>query len=276
MISDTDAQAIEEDEERALSEAAPLPQSYSDINDAFVSDTQEDTQSSAVPLWLITFTDVMALMLTFFVLLYAMSEPQVEKWQQLSISLGASPNQFDGKAFEAASQDVVSIDKISTRRALDLGYLESVIEKLLIQEKIQNVTLIRNQERLIISLPSELLFESGRADMQSQGKALLFPLAGVLARVKNKLVVVGHADPSPIRGANAQYNNNWELSLARSVSVAQELTDLGYLRTIVTRGVSSARYDEISGDVPQSDRYTISRRVDIMVMNNDGYRYDIR
>lgn len=238
-----------------------------------------DGDKSKVPLWLITFTDVMALMLTFFVLLYSMSSPQEEKWEDITNALTYKSNAFDAAAFNAGSQDVISLDKIDKTRALEIGYVKVLIAGLLKQRNIENVLLIENEKRLVVSLPSELLFKSGKADMGAEGKKIIFELGGVLSRVKNRIEVIGHSDPRPITAAAGTFATNWELSLARATSVSRVLRDVGYDRDMTVRGVSSARFDELPEDLPEDERYALSRRVDIVVMDDDGYRrnaFDIR
>tara|TARA_R110001592_G_scaffold27763_13_gene102735 strand:- start:24871 stop:25719 length:849 start_codon:yes stop_codon:yes gene_type:complete len=228
--------------------------------------------ASSVPLWLITFTDVMALMLTFFVLLYAMSTPQEEKWEDISDALTYKSGAFDAAAFNAGSQDVISLDKIDKTRALELDYVQTLIAGLLKQRQIDDVLLVQNGKRLVISLPSELLFESGKADVGVEGKKVIFELGGVLSRVKNRIEVIGHTDPSPVGATGGTYTTNWQLSLARAASVSRVLRDVGYEREMTVRGVSSARYDELPDAVPEKERYALSRRVDVIVMDDDGYR----
>lgn len=231
-----------------------------------------DDDVSAVPLWLITFTDVMALMLTFFVLLYSMSTPQEEKWQDIVDSLSYNEDIYDSAARNAGTQDYISLDKIEKSSALEPGYLKVLIENMLLERKISGILLIENQDRLLISLPAQLLFESGVADMKETGRQLIFELGGVLSRVKNRIEVIGHADPVPIRSQVGQFDSNWELSLARAASVSMALRDVGYQRPMTVRGLSSARFDELPDEISIQDRYLLARRVDIVVMDDSGYR----
>jgi len=231
-----------------------------------------DDDVSAVPLWLITFTDVMALMLTFFVLLYSMSTPQEEKWQDIVDSLSYNEDIYDSAARNAGTQDYISLDKIEKSSALEPGYLKVLIENMLFERKISGILLIENQDRLLISLPAQLLFESGVADMKETGRQLIFELGGVLSRVKNRIEVIGHADPVPIRSQVGQFDSNWELSLARAASVSMALRDVGYQRPMTVRGLSSARFDELPDEISIQDRYLLARRVDIVVMDDSGYR----
>ncbi len=242
------------------------------INTGFSIIRKTSCDESKVPLWLITFTDVMALMLTFFVLLYSMSVLQEDKWEDMSRALTYKQNQFDAAAFNAGSQDVISIDKIDKRKALELGYIKTLISNLLKQKKIDDVLLIENDKRLIISLPSELLFKSGKADIGANGKRVVFEIGGILSRVKNRIEVVGHTDPRPITSDSGVYTTNWQLSLARAAAVSRVLRDVGYDRDMTVRGVSSARFDALPDHMSEDDKYALSRRVDIVVMNDSGYR----
>jgi len=247
----------------------------SSFKEEFIPSISRNTKKGKqkVPLWLITFTDVMALMLTFFVLLYAMSVPEQEKWEEVSISLGSNLKKAEVKPYNSGSQDVISIDKISTSRALDLTYLKVIITNLLKADGIENILIFQNGNRLVVSIPSKLLFKSGSANIGLEGKKILFSLGGALSRVKNRIEVVGHTDPRPITGGSKNiYKTNWELSLARSSSVAAVLQEVGYERHVTVRGVSSARFDELSGDIPEDIRYNLSRRVDIVLMNDAGFR----
>jgi len=218
----------------------------------------------------VTFTDVMALMLTFFVLLYAMSVPEEDKWNEISTALSNQFNKTERKPYVMGSQDVIEIDKIPTSRALDLSYLDSLVTEAVKKERLEGVTVKSNKKRLIVSLPSALLFETGSVDVKIEGKKALFSIGGILDRIKNRVEIIGHTDPSAIRKDASGYKTNWELSLARAISVASTLHDVGYSKGMAVRGLASGRYAELPEDIPESDRYALSRRVDIVIMQDSG------
>lgn len=232
---------------------------------------KRDDQNKETPLWLITFTDIMALMLTFFVLLYSMSVPEVEKWEDLSTSINKGFSKFYSPRNFSGAQDTISIDKIDRTEALDLNYLRDLIEaKMKDNDLLGGVKIITGKDKIIISLPEDLLFEGGNNEVTTQGKRALFSLGGLLARIRNRVEIVGHSDPRPITNPNSKFSSNWELSLARAASVSNVLLQVGYVRDVVTRGMSSARYDELPKTLPEQTRLDLSRRVDIVVMKDDG------
>ncbi|MFP4386149.1 MAG: flagellar motor protein MotB, partial [Alphaproteobacteria bacterium] len=160
-----------------------------------------------------------------------------------------------------------------TSDALNIGYVKVLLARLLARTDLQGVMLIENHKRLVVSLPSDLLFASGQTEISSEGRQALFELGGILARLQNRIEVIGHSDPRPITNpAQATYKTNWQLSLARAAQVARILRDVGYERDITVRGLSSARYDELPQKLSQEERYDLSRRVDIIIMGDSGYR----
>lgn len=222
--------------------------------------------------WLISFADVMALMLTFFVLLFAMSHPKMDEWKEMTNAVQKNFNKFYGQPLERGHQETLNIEKVNFSKALNLTYLRTIIEKLILQESaLRNVQVIELDDRLIISLPQDLLFEVGEAEVKSTANKALFALAGTLNRIKNRLEIAGHADPRPT-GGNSAYGSNWSLSLARGMNVAATLENVGYAKDVTVRGMSSGRYYDLSNDFTEDEKLDLSRRVDLIVMKDDGKR----
>jgi chemotaxis protein MotB len=73
----------------------------------------------------------------------------------------------------------------------------------------------------VITLPQAILFPSGEDHIVPSAFPMLSEIASVLATVPNKVALVGHADSVPIH--NKRFQNNWELSAARSLSLLQIL-----------------------------------------------------
>ncbi len=227
-------------------------------------------------IWLVSFTDVMALMLTFFVMLFAMSEPEKEQWSDIMLSLQSELNSNYGPAFNQGANETINLSKINLDRALDIGYLNLLIKGIVEENEILNEAVISQAEdHLVISLPDSLLFNSGQAEPVDGGLRALYALGGALTRIKNKIEIVGHADPRPIGERNENFSNNWELSLARALNVASVMENVGYDKEITVRGLSDGRYKDIVSNIPEEQKLNLSRRVDIVVMNHDGRKDDI-
>ncbi|MFV3073074.1 OmpA/MotB family protein [Niveispirillum fermenti] len=202
--------------------------------------------------WLVTFTDLICLLLTFFVMLYAMSEPDPARYQALAAGVpGATPAQ-EGEERPEAAFSAASLDR---GKAIDLGYLGRVFESQMAgNPELADVRIDRIDGSLVLSMPADLLFAPGDATLSARGRQAMFVMGGVAANIGNAVDVVGHADALP---AGSRWPSNWELSLARAQSVAEALRAAGYLRDITVRGHGDGRS---GGRVsPQA------RRVDLVV-----------
>lgn len=263
---DADEAEAEAQKNPLLMSAHPLPHTSDEL--------KKKTSIVPAPLWMITFADIMAIMLTFFVLLYSMSVIQEEAWENINSSLTRGLSKgisvAKGPKWYAGEQDTLSIDKLNFSKALDLGYLQGLVEtSLQNNEDLQGLVIIPNDDRLILSLPSDVLFEAGQSEMSLSGKKALFALGGTLEHIRNRIEVIGHSDPRPV-GENESFASNWELSLSRANSVAAILEQVGYTRPVIVRGLSSARYDELPDALPEQERLNLSRRVDLVIMKDDG------
>ncbi len=222
-------------------------------------------------IWIISFTDIMALMLTFFVLLYSMSAPEVESWQEMTAALRKELNKHMGPAHNRGPSDSIDIGKVDYNSALDLGYLETIINQLMQEEELlEGIRANQVGGTLLISLPQDLVFEPGSAEVSERGSDTLFALTTKLSRIRNSIEIIGHADPRAVSGSDAEFASNWDLSLSRALNVAAALKKIGYEEPIVVRGLSSALYEDLPDAMPEEQRLRISRRVDIVVMEHDG------
>lgn len=222
--------------------------------------------------WLITFTDIMGLMLTFFVMMFAMSEPQQEQFSEMAAALNSELNPVYGRMQNAGPEDTPDVSKIDFDRALDINYLKALITAAIEKDDVlkSKAVLIPQGDHLVLSLPQALLFETGKAEIRESSARTLYTMGGSFSRMKNKIEFVGHADPRPLEGTKGTYESNWELSLMRAAAVAASMDKVGYTDPVTIRGSASGRYQELNGIVDENQRLELSRRVDIVIMNHDG------
>ncbi|QQG35863.1 MAG: OmpA family protein [Micavibrio aeruginosavorus] len=221
--------------------------------------------------WLVTFTDIMGLMLTFFVMLFAMTEPEPEEWADVSVALQSQIGKVYGMQYAQGTEENIDLSKINFQRALDVRYLEELMRTIIEENPtLGNVALINQPGAVVVSLPQELLFDPGQAVVKDQGRKALYTLGGALARMQNRIEIAGHADPRPIEGGSSAFDNNWELSLARAAQVSSILENVGYEQDIAVSGYSSGRYQDMAAIKDETQRQDLARRVDIVIMNYAG------
>ncbi len=217
--------------------------------------------------WMITFTDLVSLMLTFFVMLFAMSNVQVNKWESMIDSLSQSLNATRTTAVAASSAEY-NVATIVRKQAMNLDYLAGVLEKTVAEDEVlAHSRIIRLEDRLVIALPGDLLFAPARADLSEKARAAVFNLGGVLRNVGNQIGVNGHTDP--VLHTGGAHTSNWELSLARAAAVANALRRSGYTEDIIAYGYADSRFSQLP-DLPADQRRALGRRVDIVVLANAG------
>jgi chemotaxis protein MotB len=123
---------------------------------------------------------------------------------------------------------------------------------------------IRNG-RMIIALPNDILFDSGRTDVKPDGKLALGKVAQALATVTDRdFLVAGHTDDVPIH--TAVFPSNWELSTRRAVEVVHFLISQGMRPKVL----AAAGYGEFDPAVPNNstDHRAQNRRIEIVLQPN--------
>ncbi|MEX2451001.1 MAG: flagellar motor protein MotB [Rhodospirillales bacterium] len=219
----------------------------------------EDTRSHS---WLIIFTDLVSLMLTFFVLLFSMSNLKVDKWESITDSLSQSLSPTSSKKVAAATAQF-NIASIFRKRAINLDYLSALLEDMIPKDPLlAEGKLIRLEDRLIITLPGKILFAPGDSKLTEKARESLFNLGGVLRNIGNEIGVNSHTAPGKVQGT--EYESNWELSLARSISVANELRRSGYTETVTSYGYADSLYSQLP-EMPENERRELSQRIDIVI-----------
>lgn len=218
---------------------------------------------------MITFTDLVSLMLTFFVLLFSMSNVKLDQWENVIDSLSQSLNPVPEETVREATA-AFNIGTGFRKRAINLEYLASVLEEHLAEDDVlQGSKLMLLDDRLVVALPGDLLFEPGRAVMTPGARDAMFSLGGIFRNIGNQIGVNGHSDPIPPAGG--AYDSNWELSMGRAAAVANALRRAGYEDEIIAFGYSDSRF----GELPQVDpatRRAMARRVDVVVLPTVGGR----
>lgn len=188
-----------------------------------------------VPRWIVTFGDMMSLLLVFFILLLSMSSMDTKKVSEAIGSLAGAMSVLEGgKQTEVSPERIQRATPVESQpeTVTEVNRVESVIAEIneIIQSQGgQTVTLEEAQDGFIIQMPANLLFRPGSAVIESDD-ALLFikRVALMISKMSNDMdiVVRGHTDTMPIPG-DSPYKDNWELSTARAVSVVKELINSG-------------------------------------------------
>jgi chemotaxis protein MotB len=214
--------------------------------------------------WMVTFADLLSLLLAFFVLLFAMSKMETNAWKTLVNALSDRLNPLHQWIQPLVETESVP-SKLFAKRAIDLDYLAGILQaKMADSEILSQSVLHRLDDALVVSLPGHLMFSSGRMQLHGEGQRALVALSTALKSVGNSIELVGHTDTSP-PPPGSYINSNWDLSLARALALANGLRRLGYGETIKVVGAADAGYHDISTKLLDAQRKNLSRRVDLLI-----------
>jgi flagellar motor protein MotB/type III secretion system FlhB-like substrate exporter len=227
----------------------------------------------ATQVWLLTFSDLVLLLLTFFILLFAMSDIDLGRYGALSRSTGlASVEPLLAETQEPTSDFTISQREL--RPAEDLGYLKSVVTQSLTRDaRFGTVATRLTDEYLVLSLPSSLLFKPGSAELSEAATSAVFDLAGLLSVLENAIAVTGHVGPEEI--GSEPFLSDWELSLARAVRVSQSLRQSGYIGPMTVFGRSDIDYQTRSQNLPEPAREALAAVPNASVVITNPTHYAI-
>ena len=187
--------------------------------------------------WLVSYADFITLLMVLFVVLYSMSQVNVEKYKILATSMrsafslgGPSQvvdsqiNQAGGTNEDGTSKPIVipGIPEGPTQSEEVAGQLTSMLSA---QNLGNQVSVQTNIEGVLISLSERLIFADGQTELPPDALLVLDTIVEMMLPIENKIKVVGHTNDNP--STNPLYPTNWELSLARATSVAKYLIDNG-------------------------------------------------
>lgn len=144
----------------------------------------DDTEIENPPIWLISFTDVIALMLTFFVLLYAMSDADPIKFDQKMGITTQAFGEYSGPRNNAGKQEGVNVNRDDYEAGEDMNYLHAVLDEILKRHDAMSFTTISRKHDEIV-----LLFKN--QDFSSQFLNFINELSPLLNNMNNRITLMG-------------------------------------------------------------------------------------
>ncbi len=184
------------------------------------------------PRWAIIWLDMMNSLLALFIAMFAFSEPKRMKLIAVVMSLRETLGVLSGEPFpEKKIEALISTPGLGPLIGKPTGYLMSAIEEIKKEFAGQGESrglLFRvygTEEGPVVSLPSDILFEPGSAELAEKGKRALGILAKYISAMQSYISVEGHTDDIPVK--SDRYPSNWELSASRAATVARFLIEQG-------------------------------------------------
>jgi chemotaxis protein MotB len=272
-------------------------------------DDLPEEEKPGIPAWVVTFADLMSLLMCFFVLLLSFSEIDAQKFKQiagelskafgvqrevpvLEIPQGTSPI-FD--KFSPAPPEPTVLEQVkqtTTTEEPELETLKSPDAKAIaeaVQEQMDErvdrilevlepaiaegrISVTQDQTRIIIRIEEKGSFTSASAEVTYDFEGLLLDMAPILADMPGDIAIEGHTDDLPI--STSQFASNWNLSAARAAAVANVLLARGQLKADRVSVTGMADTQPLVPNTSAANRAR-NRRVEIILDLSDEVQEEI-
>jgi len=215
--------------------------------------------------WITTYADMVTLLLTFFVMLVAISSVDVQRFEKIMMSI-----QYSLGAGVAQGGRMGRIDLHETRRkslSMPTGrenepLLQDIREMINKKNLDDAVQVVQEGQKVIIRVKGQVLFGAGSASFDPQARKVLGEIARIVQSYPGyRLDIGGHTDPRPIK--TARFQDNWELSALRATSVLRYLVSQG----VPPRRLTATGYAATDPLVPNTsqENMTKNRRVEFVL-----------
>jgi len=222
---------------------------------------EEEAKPEAVPVWYITYADMVTLLLAMFVILASMSKVQEEKFQQVLESVREYFGYEQGDAAEPGRNPSGSLYEKLRRLQNEIGgpLSEGAPVPGVLGDNMMTTTVDEGRK---ITIGGKVAFDEGSAELKPSAFGPLDKLVGIVRGYRNKLEITGHTAIEPLP-AGSPYKDLFDLSYARAKAVADYL---------ITRGIEAKRVRVRAGgpfDRPASnlsyEGQAANRRVEVIV-----------
>jgi len=228
--------------------------------------------TKAAPAWLTTFGDLMALLLTFFVLLLSFSSTNKEEFQNAIGALQGALGVLDGEPILTSPVklnvpivrgDITEARPTTADASTQEGQFRTAIGHERNQDREPAVEVVQSAGGIRIRIRDSMLFDTGRAEVKPAFRPLLKRIGDVLCCIPNEVVVEGHTDDVPIH--TEQFPSNYWLSSARALKVMEAMMGDAHVPGERLVAVGYGQYRPLaSNDTPEGR--ASNRRVEIEVL----------
>lgn len=227
--------------------------------------------------WLATYSDTITLLLTFFILLYAMASIDQRKIDSLSQAFKSVMGGQSGDTimkYDLYKGEVpliggeADIENFEDEAKKENDKMFKQVEKFIAENGLADVVNTSLTDKgVMLQLRDNVLFETASAELRDGSKAVLEKIDSLIASMPNHILIEGHTDDRDINTTN--FPSNWELSVSRAVNVVRYFTE--------TMGQSPSRFSAagygefqpiVSND--SEENMAKNRRVTILIMTIDN------
>ncbi len=230
------------------------------------------------PHWMTTYSDMVTLLLTFFILLYTMSVIDIERFQTVIISIQTSflgetgimdqtpdPYEPTGEALsheEGVFAEAALVEQIREAEEV-MEEVQAFLEEMGLEAEVE---LGLDERGVVMELPDYIFFERAKADLIPEARKMLDKFSELFRRLDRNLIIEGHTCNLPMNVP--EFPTNWELSVIRSVRVTRYLTEEQNLDPHRLTATGYGEYRPLESNETPEGR-SRNRRVTIVISIHD-------
>lgn len=217
--------------------------------------------------WLLTYADLITLLMIFFILLYAMSTTNTRKFQDLTGALRQAFNngQYEDITLGGSPGNPHTLSgTIKGKPAIKTPKKDPELAKLvrMIGLPTSVVTVSRSREGIVLSLAGNFLFYPGDTHLKPESHTLLTRVSAVLGHMPNTIRIEGNTDA---QGGTTSYSSSWALSAMRAVSIVQYLSTTGGINPHRLQAEGLGEFNPVATNATAQGRAK-NRRADIVIL----------
>ncbi|MGB4149304.1 MAG: OmpA family protein [Tepidanaerobacteraceae bacterium] len=221
------------------------------------------------PAWMTTYGDLITQILIFFVLLFSFSNVDRDKFTAAMLSLQGSLGIIDGgmtlQEGDLMEQGEIGEIMISVQEQREFELLHERVEEIISEDDLNGIQVNLDERGLVIRFVEGVLFDSGKADIKNEARAILDKIAPLLIDTHRHIRIEGHTDNLPIN--TREFPSNWELSTARAVNVVKYFIEKHNFSPYILSAAGYGEYRPIAPNDSDKNR-ALNRRVDIIILKS--------
>tara|TARA_Y100001960_G_scaffold333703_1_gene440413 strand:+ start:9814 stop:10515 length:702 start_codon:yes stop_codon:yes gene_type:complete len=212
------------------------------------------------PAWMLTFADLVSLLICFFVLLYSMKSVDESIWQKVTGSFAGALN-YSQKFKQVSPNNESGVDAERILNADGMEYIESVLYTKFDKEGLSNLVGFKRNPKdnsLHITVPGKYMFEKNTAKLTEDGKSVLTFITETVQYINDDLEVANYVEPS-ITGRSMQ------ASIFRSLAVRDFILRKGSKKTIKVVGYGSEMYESMQDIMSEEELQKETVKLDFII-----------
>ncbi|TDL80224.1 flagellar motor protein MotB [Peribacillus frigoritolerans] len=228
--------------------------------------------------WLLPYADLLTLLLALFIVLFAMSSVDAQKFQMLARAFNSTftggtgvleyPSPTPDGEMEKLDQEKEKNPDKEKQETLEQEKLKEIQQKVnayiaanSLEMKLKTTL---TDEGLLITILNDIFFDSGNSDIRKKDEQLAKEISKLLImNPPRNIIVSGHTDNVPIQ--NAEYESNWHLSVMRAVNFMKLLLENEKLDPRAFSAKGFGEYNPVADNKTKEGQQK-NRRVEILIL----------